>query len=321
MPSMSLFFASFTFLLVAHHLLTPVYPSPKQNSWIITTAASLLMTLFALPFLYDFILSGPIAVRPLPMLALAANRFFQAYLLADLAAGVLHYRDQVNLLTGWVHHIVYVGIVEYAVRMGWGNVFCLCAFMELPTFILGLSILAPRTRSNILFAATFFLTRIVFHIVLGIRYSLQPTREAVTGGSFAVAYILGAVFPLHVNWFYGCLKGFVRRARKARELALKEGRGVKKPRIIVSRPALRRRLRSLDERRHAALAQLYLLRGGSMQRIGEYRQRVGEYRQRMRDYRRAVVGRLNDRPTREALFEWVGLGSGETRTRTPATVY
>ncbi|ESK92493.1 hypothetical protein Moror_4464 [Moniliophthora roreri MCA 2997] len=68
--------------------------------------------------------------------------------------------------------------------------------MELPIFILGLSILAPRTRSNILFAATFFLTRIVFHIVLG------------------------------VNWFYGCLQGFLRRYRKTKELALKEGKGV-----------------------------------------------------------------------------------------------
>jgi hypothetical protein len=54
----------------------------------------------------------------------------QAYLTADLAVGFLFYRAQVGFLTGWVHHVVYIGIVEVAVRGGWARVFCLAGVME-----------------------------------------------------------------------------------------------------------------------------------------------------------------------------------------------
>lgn len=44
--------------------------------------------------------------------------------------GLLYYRSKVNILTGWIHHTVYVFIVEYAIRKKWSYIFCLCAVME-----------------------------------------------------------------------------------------------------------------------------------------------------------------------------------------------
>lgn len=44
--------------------------------------------------------------------------------------GMLFYRSKVNLLTGWIHHSVYVFIVEYAIQRGWSYIFSLCAVME-----------------------------------------------------------------------------------------------------------------------------------------------------------------------------------------------
>jgi hypothetical protein len=56
------------------------------------------------------------------------------------------------------------------------------------------------------------MTRILLHIVLGISYLLQENRIHATGGSFLPATILVVILPLHVSWFLGCVKGFIRRA-------------------------------------------------------------------------------------------------------------
>ncbi|KAL0071114.1 hypothetical protein AAF712_001672 [Marasmius tenuissimus] len=390
---LGLLISFFIFLVGLHRLLSVRYPEPKQNSWIITTIASAVMTACSLPFLWDFIAGslesqrgwrfwrdageGLKGVEARTTLAFVANRFFQSYLLADLTAGIVYYRSQINFLTGWVHHIVYVGIVEFAIRQVWPHVFCLAAFMEFPTFILGLSILAPKTRSNVLFAVVFFLTRILFHIILAITYALPDVRQHVTRGSFAISGILLGVLPLHVSWFVGCLKGFVRRAKKAREAKLaqsifanvgnntvelnlkvynatNETAQVSTPSPSPAREALaairnpvfappghvypqpatyvaqhyyhrlrtrfsRWRVPNPETQRHSqhvrqggALAQLYTLRGGS---LNDYRVRIGDYRKRVvGKYREYGVGVVT-RGAKEKMFDWVGLGSPQARGR------
>ena len=44
--------------------------------------------------------------------------------------GMLFYRSKVNLLTGWIHHSVYVFVVEYAICTHTSHIFGLCAIME-----------------------------------------------------------------------------------------------------------------------------------------------------------------------------------------------
>ena len=145
--------------------------------------------------------------------------------------GLLYYRSEVNLLTGWVHHLLYICIVQYTIQRGWANIFCLCALMEvcfylvsyrihsdpsqLPTFILGISFLYPRLRSNIAFAVAFFITRIAFHVVMFISYLIPYNRASVTGGSYLPSAILAGVFPMHVMWFKGCVQGFIKRNKAA----------------------------------------------------------------------------------------------------------
>ena len=83
---------------------------------------------------------------------------------------------------------------------------------KVPTFFLGFMTLHPDFRSNILFAAAFFLTRILFHVILCISYFLHDNRTQTTGGSYLPSILLATIFPVHAMWFYGCLKGFFRRA-------------------------------------------------------------------------------------------------------------
>ncbi|KAJ4469892.1 hypothetical protein J3R30DRAFT_1522572 [Lentinula aciculospora] len=238
------------FILVYHILARPsCFTSAKQVAWIITTTASFVMTIASLPFVWDYFAGrGDVKrVRAFPELAVTANRFFQAYLLADLLMGAVYYRSQLNLFTGWVHHVLYIGIVEYAVRQQWAHVFCLAACMEFPTFVLGLATLFPRLRSNLFFAVSFFLTRIVFHIIICIAYFLPNNRPFVPStlvtfsaatsssvtssssitaavaptGSVAPAILLMCVFPLHASWFLGCLRGFKKRAQLKRDTEAK----------------------------------------------------------------------------------------------------
>ncbi|KAJ3994601.1 hypothetical protein F5050DRAFT_1713551 [Lentinula boryana] len=237
------FVSSFLALILVYHIFARPsgFTSAKQVAWIITTAASFIMTIASVPFVWDYFAGrGDVKrVRAFPELAVVANRFFQAYLLAIykvlLDSGAIHYRSQLNLFTGWFHHMLYLGIVEYAIRQKWAHVFCLAACMEFPTFVLGIATLFPILRSNIFFAVSFFLTRILFHVVICIAYflpnnrplppsastavsdltssSFSMTTAAAPIGSIAPAVLLTCVFPMHASWFLGCLKGFKKRAK------------------------------------------------------------------------------------------------------------
>jgi hypothetical protein len=83
--------------------------------------------------------------------------------------------------------------------------------LQIPTSIFAIATFYPQLRSDILFTAAFFTTRILFHVVLLVSYLFEDTRKQATGGSFLPAIIFAMVLPLHIMWFVGCIKGFLRR--------------------------------------------------------------------------------------------------------------
>lgn len=216
------FLYSFLALIVAYHIFAPLCSTVKQRSWILTTISSAAMSLLSLPLFFHFVSSrGDLRGIKSTLWTESTGRFFQAYLIADLSMGVIYYRSKVNLLTGWIHHTIYIFIVEYACRMGWSHLFTLCAVMEVPTFVLAISSLNSRFRSDVVFALSFFATRIVLHIFLCA--SMVVSRHNVTNDSYGPGVIMTCVFPLHAFWFYGCLKGFVKRAKSAKPQLVKQG--------------------------------------------------------------------------------------------------
>ncbi|KAJ3874155.1 hypothetical protein F5051DRAFT_379902 [Lentinula edodes] len=223
------FLSSFVALILVYHVFARPsgFTSSKQVAWIITTTASFVMTIASLPFVWDYFAGrGDVKrVGAFPELAAPANRVFRAYLLADLSLGARYYRSQLNLFTGWSHHVIYLGIVEYAIRQKWAHIFCLAACMEFSTLVLGLATLFPRLPSNIFFAVSFLLTRIFFHTVLCITYIsfriIDLWRSVAPIGSIAPAVLFICVFPMHASWFSGCLKGFKKRAKLRRVIEAK----------------------------------------------------------------------------------------------------
>ncbi|KAF7322772.1 hypothetical protein HMN09_00056500 [Mycena chlorophos] len=216
--SVSVAVASFVGLCAAYGTFACYFETPRQAAWILTTLAGLGMTLCCIPFVRDYATAlGSVAgLHERSGFAIAVARAFQGYLAADLIVGINAYRSQITLLTGWIHHSLYLVICEVAIRRGWAHLFAFCGFMELPTFLLGIGTLFPQARSNRLFTGTFFTTRILMHTILIAQFF--ATRP---DGSLVPALVLCGVFPLHVLWFVACIKGIIRRVKARRLLAPK----------------------------------------------------------------------------------------------------
>ncbi|KAF8598973.1 hypothetical protein BDV93DRAFT_547167 [Ceratobasidium sp. AG-I] len=234
-----------------YYLVAPRYTTLKQRAWVLTTLSSLLTSVAALPYFYDFISSGGRvqALRASSAWSDTVVRVFQGYLVSDLLLGALCYPKYVNISTGWVHHTLYFILIHYITSMGWSNIFCLGLIMEVPTLILALGSLHPRLRSDNLFASTFFAFRIVFHIILILAYAAtyrnsrfsQPARLSLNSNATCIppnhpfselchttsvnplldfhspftsplpAIFFFSAFPLHCMWFTACIQGILRR--------------------------------------------------------------------------------------------------------------
>ncbi|KAF7303904.1 hypothetical protein MIND_00620700 [Mycena indigotica] len=212
-------FTAFAGLCLIYAFLSPFFKKVRQAAWILTTVASGTMTVLSLPFVFDYVKGGLANVDERAALAGGINRGFQSALFS-IALRSLSSQDG--------HIISYI--------------FGLAAIMELPTFLFGIGTLFPRLRSDSLFAATFFATRICLHMVLIVTYYLPTHRPQ---DSFVPALILTSVFPLHAMWFLGCIKGCIRRSkeRKLARLAVNTRRTV-----YLDTPGVTLRLRRLRAR-------------------------------------------------------------------------
>jgi len=86
----------------------------RFRSWIVTACSSFVMTFASLPFLWDLVVGGwdVALVGRRDQLAQALVSFFVAYLFVDCTLGLLCYRSQFNVLTGWVHHSGYTMLLS-----------------------------------------------------------------------------------------------------------------------------------------------------------------------------------------------------------------
>jgi uncharacterized protein with PQ loop repeat len=122
-------------------------------------------------------------------------------LIADMVFGWLYYPDQMNLVTGWMHHVIYMFMIPAIMANHLAGAFMINMFMELPTIFLAIGYLFPPLRSEYLFGSTFFVTRIgilsslVFHLF----FAFQLHR---VWGDRTIPIIASlCTFPLHIYWF------------------------------------------------------------------------------------------------------------------------
>lgn len=199
----------------------------RQRAWILTLISSLVMSVGSLPTVVHFLWTSGGDLRHHPTqwwdLDVYLCCFFVAYLVMDLGIGVVHYPDQIHLLSGWIHHVLYAVLVMHLLDRSLTTSFCLMLPLELPTFVLALGRLFKELRNDGVFGGMFFSTRIVYHAWMIWRfwegYSVEGQWWLVVAG----------VYPLHWYWF----KGWVRQQRDLKKKKKAKSAGVEGEGVVV----------------------------------------------------------------------------------------
>ncbi|OBZ82870.1 hypothetical protein A0J61_09080 [Choanephora cucurbitarum] len=178
----------------------------KQVSWILTLASSFVCTVVSIPYFVRFWLSGwdmaSLQVESDYHSAVAC--FFISYLVLDLTLGSIYYVKQITILTGWIHHPLYIYILSWLIRCQSSSFFTTNCILELPTLVLALGSMQKRWRCDILFAVSFFVLRLVFHSYMIIALKQKHRLESL----WVLAVV---VFPLHIYWFYGIISSLMKK--------------------------------------------------------------------------------------------------------------
>ncbi|OAQ23466.1 hypothetical protein K457DRAFT_83336, partial [Linnemannia elongata AG-77] len=122
--------------------------------------------------------------------------YFVSYLICDLVLGCVYYRDFVDPLSGWAHHLFYLGVMSRATAQGnISTLFAMGTPIEVSTIFLATGHIFPTLRSDVVFATSFFLTRIVYPIAL--------LPELVLNVESRLCWKVGTMALLvHVYWFH-----------------------------------------------------------------------------------------------------------------------
>lgn len=56
-----------------------------------------------------------------------------SYCIVDLVIGVCHYFTKISLITGWIHHFLYIFMLFALIKWKIEGLFMIAAIMELPT--------------------------------------------------------------------------------------------------------------------------------------------------------------------------------------------
>ncbi|RUP04644.1 hypothetical protein BC936DRAFT_140539, partial [Jimgerdemannia flammicorona] len=196
---------TYFFLAIRH----PIIQTDKQRSWLLTLFTSFFMSLGGLCVLYKFWYAGweISAWTDEGPLWLGLTAFFQTFLVLDLAIGWVYYRKRIDPLSGWTHHIIYFFTLWWVISQRMSQLFILMCLLEAPTFALALGSINAKWRKDMVFAALYVPTRLVFHgFMLYILYNYHSNPASV--------YVLGMFYPMHVYWFYGFVKQQRRLARR-----------------------------------------------------------------------------------------------------------
>lgn len=170
----------------------------REKAYVQTLLSSSITSTCSLPLVYELLTNGGDLSQILVYRTwtVVITTFFMTFLVMDLAIGVVFYRNKIELLTGWIHHITYLGTLTWAIYNQYTAIFIMMCLLELPTFLLALGSVRSQLRRDYLFASAFLMTRILFHA-----YAIKCAWQIKPFGPIVNA--LFAFFPVHCFWFYG----------------------------------------------------------------------------------------------------------------------
>lgn len=116
-----------------------------------------------------------------------------AHFTLDLLIGHLFDRKRLDLLEGYIHHILYTAVITYIGYTGETNIILLYLPFEIPTVFLNLNRLTEGRPYNLHFGVTFVIFRLLYNIwLIRLMTSYNPYYMSLTCLMLAV----------HSFWFY-----------------------------------------------------------------------------------------------------------------------
>jgi len=144
----------------------------------------------------------------LQCLSIAINIFFGCYLVLDLVIGSIYYRSEIGMITGWIHHLCYIGFVIALIRHGAENYLTLGFLEEVPTLLLALQQLFKIGFHGI-YGCLFVATRIVYHLMILWCISDHQIHHYPI-------YVCASAFVPHCIWFLSWIRFYVQKTKEAR---------------------------------------------------------------------------------------------------------
>lgn len=196
----------------------------KRLSWVITLVNSFAMTLMGAAYLFakayvssdllTYMQSGRHVFHGLDNVSALVCLWFGMANVVDLVFGLLCYPKYVQLLTGYIHHTIFIWIMIASTTGNGGFVavekfapaFLMMTVEELPTFLLALGSVFKSYRTDYGFGGTFFILRIVYH---GFMMYNAFVWEAQT----VVVFLYGLTLTMHLNWFYGWVRSMLKGSK------------------------------------------------------------------------------------------------------------
>jgi len=180
----------------------------RKRSWLLTLVSSIGTSTGGLYFAARVLRGGVAALQAEDAAATDGGLgvllilFFAVYLVLDLVVGSLCYREQITVLSGWVHHTVYLGVAHWALNNNATALLSAFFVSEIPTVIMALGQLNAALRNDLAFGASYFVTRLVYHgYLLALWLAHWARGWSVVAGTLA----------LHVYWFYSWVQSQRRR--------------------------------------------------------------------------------------------------------------
>jgi hypothetical protein len=209
-------FATFVFAIVWALIgSTAVYflwRQPKKLGWVISFVNSTVLMVVGIIYLFIKIPTyrnfwwfgdnGRTLLHSLDNVSVLLCIWFILANVADIFFGLIFYRRQLDPLTAYVHHVVYIWLLIAAIT-GNGGFATIEPFAsgivymfveEVPTFLLALGSLFPACRTDVGFGVTFFLLRLVYHSYM-LLYSMTMDVDRI------VPFMFSLTLALHVHWF------------------------------------------------------------------------------------------------------------------------
>ncbi|KAL1411022.1 hypothetical protein Q8F55_001967 [Vanrija albida] len=211
-------------LVAVYAIAAPRFDSDRKRAYILSAVSAAVLSATSVPFLYTWLTGGFAAAWAAgqsgwtAVMAQYVVAFFGTYLFADLAVGYVAYRAQVGLLTGWIHHTVYIGLMVHLALGDQAPIFMTGSIMELPTLDLALSNMFPALRSDERFLGLMVAFRIVLNLALLVD-TLRPANRALMGYSLVPSVMLALALAMHASWLHGGITGYLKRRKRAARVA------------------------------------------------------------------------------------------------------